>query len=85
MEPNSTSLHPPSFHRNDFPLVPLIFHSSFWGKSHFSPRAHRLYARACIRGQRPLKHVIVGRSGAVQLTFCTISKQVVGRTDQLIY
>ena len=21
-----TSLHPPSFHRNDFPLVPLIFH-----------------------------------------------------------
>ena len=21
-----TSLQPPSFHRNDFPLVPLIFH-----------------------------------------------------------
>ena len=45
-----TSLYPPSFHRNDFPLVPLIFHS-FLVQSFFAPRARRFYARACARGE----------------------------------
>ena len=43
MELNSTSLHPPSFHRNDFSTCSTHFS---WGKSHFSLRARRFYARA---------------------------------------
>ena len=52
-----TSLHPPSFHRNDFHL----FHSFFihFGAKprdvFFAPRARRFYARACARGERTRK------------------------------
>ena len=48
-----TSLHPPSFHRNDYSTCST--HISFCVKqqSLSRARARRLYARACARGQRP--------------------------------
>ena len=48
-----TSLHPPSFHRNDFPTCSTHFFN--YGAKHqpfFAPRAI-LYTHACARGQRP--------------------------------
>ena len=45
-----TSLHPPSFHRNDFSTC-----STHFGAKprdvFFAPRARRFYARACARGE----------------------------------
>ena len=42
-----TSLHPPSFHRNDF----STFFIHFGADVFFAPRARRFYARACARGE----------------------------------
>ena len=50
-----TSLHPPSFHRNDFSTCST--HFFYYGAKHqpfFAPRAI-LYTRACARGQRPAR------------------------------
>ena len=46
-----TSLHPPSFYRNDFSTVPL-FILDFGPKPQQNvARARKYYARACARGQ----------------------------------
>ena len=48
------SLHPPSFHRNDFSHLFHSFFIHFGAKPRdvfFAPRARRFYARACARGE----------------------------------
>ena len=61
-----TSLHPPSFHRNDFFHLFHSFFIHFGAKPQdvfFAQRARRLYARACARGE-PTVHAHV--NGVVQ-------------------
>ena len=46
-----TSLHPPSFHRNDFSTCYTHFSFILVRDVSFAPRARRFYARACARGE----------------------------------
>ena len=49
-----TSLHPPSFHRNDFSTCSTHFSFILVQSPRdvfFAPRARRFYARACARGE----------------------------------
>ena len=46
-----TSLHPPSFHRNDFSTCSA--HFSFWGEAPTKKRRARARRLTCARGQLP--------------------------------
>ena len=77
-----TSLHPPSFHRNDFSTCSTHFSFFILPQLCLCARARRRSARACARGQRPLNYANVRVRTCIYARACLIWRRSVSASEE---